>query len=312
MSDFLSNLLMRSFAQAPVIRPRLPSLFERAPMTPEVPESADSLTTHNKANRMPAAVTTGDMEDSATLASLIPLAVPTPLRTSVPAEPLSVQRIEAVEQAAESRETDHFSSLDSPPVDGSTVSPQRSTPPPLPRLQTTRAEPTGLPPTAEGVQQTRPPARPTAQDASYSRRPTVPARPRQDAAVVDSAPIDGPTISHERIPPLAVAQPLGLVANEPSLDISESVAVEIPEENALPLRSESLVVPRRAPHAATISPEPPATAAQTVRITIGRVEVRAMAAPAPPISQSPRPAAPRRNPMLSLDDYLKRPGGADR
>ncbi|HEY4588516.1 MAG TPA: hypothetical protein VII86_04790, partial [Thermoanaerobaculia bacterium] len=39
----------------------------------------------------------------------------------------------------------------------------------------------------------------------------------------------------------------------------------------------------------------------TIRVTIGRIEVRA-AAPAPPPAPAPRPAAPR----LTLEDYLRR------
>lgn len=69
------------------------------------------------------------------------------------------------------------------------------------------------------------------------------------------------------------------------------------EESALP----GLAVPSpRAPSAETGT----APAAEPViRVTIGRIEVRA-AAPAPPPAPAPRPAGPR----LSLEDYLRRRG----
>jgi hypothetical protein len=47
------------------------------------------------------------------------------------------------------------------------------------------------------------------------------------------------------------------------------------------------------------------TAAPTIKITIGRVDVRAVT----PDKESPRPAAPARNHALTLEEYLKRRSG---
>jgi hypothetical protein len=47
------------------------------------------------------------------------------------------------------------------------------------------------------------------------------------------------------------------------------------------------------------------TAAPTIKITIGRVDVRAVT----PDKESPRPAAPARNQALTLEEYLKRRSG---
>jgi hypothetical protein len=55
-----------------------------------------------------------------------------------------------------------------------------------------------------------------------------------------------------------------------------------------------------------VSPAP-AGPAPTVRVTIGRIEVRAVPPPAPP---EPRPAPRSAEPALSLDDYLKLRRGA--
>ena len=51
-----------------------------------------------------------------------------------------------------------------------------------------------------------------------------------------------------------------------------------------------------------------ASTAPVIRVTIGRIEVRAAAPPAP----APRPAAPPSGPRLSLDAYLERRGGGGR
>ncbi len=59
--------------------------------------------------------------------------------------------------------------------------------------------------------------------------------------------------------------------------------------------------PARSPYPAEGEPDAP----PVVKVTIGRIEVRAVT-PNPP---KPRPAAPVRRPSLSLGDYLKRRGG---
>jgi hypothetical protein len=55
-----------------------------------------------------------------------------------------------------------------------------------------------------------------------------------------------------------------------------------------------------------LAPEPPAP---TIRVAIGRIEVRAITPPAPPAQQE-TPARP--GPLLSLDDYLKQRNGGQR
>ena len=56
------------------------------------------------------------------------------------------------------------------------------------------------------------------------------------------------------------------------------------------------------PHEEDAEPQP-------IRITIGRIDVRAIA---PPVQSRPSPAAPKRNAPLTLDDYLRRRDGEKR
>ncbi len=65
-----------------------------------------------------------------------------------------------------------------------------------------------------------------------------------------------------------------------------------------------------APTAPTAQPTPPSTPTSepTIRVTVGRVEVRAVTPPTPSAS----PAAERTGPALSLDDYLKQRDGERR
>jgi hypothetical protein len=61
------------------------------------------------------------------------------------------------------------------------------------------------------------------------------------------------------------------------------------------------------PSSAAVPPPEPAT--PTIRVSIGRIDVRAVT---PPASSAQRPAAVRPGPALSLDDYLKQQKGGRR
>jgi hypothetical protein len=56
--------------------------------------------------------------------------------------------------------------------------------------------------------------------------------------------------------------------------------------------------------------QPEADAPSVVRVTIGRVDVRAVMSPAPAAPPAQRPA--RKGPSLSLEDYLKERDGGRR
>jgi hypothetical protein len=51
-----------------------------------------------------------------------------------------------------------------------------------------------------------------------------------------------------------------------------------------------------------------ASSTPTIRVTIGRIDVRAITPPAPP----PRPKQARPGPTLSLDDYARQRKGGER
>jgi len=55
----------------------------------------------------------------------------------------------------------------------------------------------------------------------------------------------------------------------------------------------------------------PESSAPDIRVTIGRIEVRAITLP-PPMPPAQRTAPPRPGPALSLDDYLKQHNGRQR
>jgi hypothetical protein len=85
-----------------------------------------------------------------------------------------------------------------------------------------------------------------------------------------------------------------------------------------PLSPVVIVRPRAMPPIPPVEPVTPAAAmlpqrrteaAPTIRVTIGRIEVRAMMAPAPALPAEKKRAAP---PLLSLNEYLRRRARGDR
>jgi hypothetical protein len=88
--------------------------------------------------------------------------------------------------------------------------------------------------------------------------------------------------------------------------------VALPREQTTPLSAEPAAMEpssSQAPWAEQVEARRSvqlAPSAPTVRVTIGRVEVRAVHPPAP--SQTRPPSAPR-SPRLTLDDYLRERGG---
>ena len=81
------------------------------------------------------------------------------------------------------------------------------------------------------------------------------------------------------------------------------VAPRVVEPRLSPVLRVSEVQPPIAPDDARLDEEAP-----TIRVTIGRVDVRAVAAPAKEARRAPEP--PR--PALTLEDYLRRRGGGSR
>jgi hypothetical protein len=125
----------------------------------------------------------------------------------------------------------------------------------------------------------------------------------------DREPSDQPTPDHDM--QAHVAEPVVAPQDTPSPPITASSLIR--SKQPLP------PTPVVAQPQITSSSEPPAPvsvehvsapdASPTIRVSIGRVEVRAIMPPAPP---APRTRPERRGPALSLDEYLKRRNGGQR
>jgi hypothetical protein len=179
-----------------------------------------------------------------------------------------------------------------------------------PRM-TARAEPASSEPRAD-VHPAQAPPVPPVPDAASAPAPAAPidnTQARVDSPrvpLVKAAPANGQAAT-----PLLVTPP----APHPVAPLPPSISPRKPETAAATEERWSPLLPQRNTETAASPPawrdgaaagDAGTTPAPTVHISIGRVEVRANIA-TPPAAPRPRAA---REPALSLDDYLKRGGGA--
>jgi hypothetical protein len=275
MNDFLTRLAARALAPQPAIQPRTGSRFE-PPATP--PGSAGPLRTAR--NEDLALEEPLEIESRADDRRPL-LSVPPKLKTELPALPnddAPRDRFAPVAPAVRLSPA-----LPNPPV----VAVPAATVPPLP----SRAEvvPAKAPAAAAAASRKGIESRSQPEEASAgSLRPAMPEQRRKPAD--DDALADPATSATHR------AQTTRRAEGAPPVRQPFAPAVV-----AAPVaRSEPAAATRSLPHE---TPPP------TIRVTIGRIDVRAIApSPAAATASRPGPAAAR----LSLEDYLQRRSGGRR
>ena len=149
--------------------------------------------------------------------------------------------------------------------------------------------------TKQNVAQTRAAEQPTAQTHSAERRAAAEHGSQQYAARQYVSQPSQPHASEPRASQPHASRQADAEGYSRRV-VSPSVAVA---------RSQA-VAPAGASHRDSPARRPDVEAPSVVRVTIGRVEVRAVMAPAPPAADAPRPA--RKGPALSLEDYLEQRG----
>ncbi|HET9212938.1 MAG TPA: hypothetical protein VFR03_21205 [Thermoanaerobaculia bacterium] len=295
MSDFLGRLAARALGQVPPVRPRLPSRFE------------------------PAAGLVEEVVEASPVSAPPRLSRPSPRPVGERREDLGARLGEPAVPASEARRAPDLASPAVAPLRGEPSLPNPSlpaSPPPGGRegLKTapgSAAVGAGLVPARQHRErgQAPPLQQPPAEVSLFSRQAggrlgeegrgdegqrtgsadaasfAIPAPPTEPAFRIDEtvlpAASPGPRIEPSAEPALPAHRPL----------VPRAALRQEPPPAALASPSSRA----EAGPAAAAAPEP------TIRVTIGRIEVRS-AAPAPPAAPAPRPAAPR----LSLEEYLRR------
>lgn len=301
MRDYLSNLVRRSLNLAEVVRPRPITLFEPLPAT-------DRLATDHHAD-------TETVEEELAYSQVMPaFSVPVfsligrqerpddlPTTPSQHArQPIAQQLRPPAPIIPQSTGTKPEHPLIQPAPGPAKSAPSPLAPPPAetrPTLHPSRPRPGSLKPVPSQLslqelsrrpgpgELTSPPVATHSKTDTMARqgRPTLEPAPRPgviEQATVPGAPLS-PTIS-----PLEPRPIQGAVAAPPHITPHIESATHPPGQSAA-------------------MPEP----TPTIRVTIGRIEVRAITPLAPP---APRPTRTKTGPVLSLDDYLKQRNGGGR
>jgi hypothetical protein len=292
MADFLAGLSARALGVAPIARPRVPALFESSPdaRAPQqaAPMEADAVETNTRRINAPADRTASGDTTPPAVAVSSPANRASPVSQSAmqPVAPAAVGAAAAVAMDARgSREaTPLRPDVFPPPNDRESEfqAPRQLAPAPIVAAETTR-EPVS-PPNGAGVP---------------SREPSLP--PIAAAVALHGRDADGELggSSRETRPAVAtvVARADEAIASPHSADTPFALPVAPAERG--PTRMEAR---DRLSRGARYGDRQAAEQAPVIRVTIGRVEVRAvMPAPPPASRQAPRSS------LVSLDDYLKSP-----
>jgi hypothetical protein len=314
MSDFLTRLISVGREGSPPLRPRLPSRF--APTAPSTPPE------------------TVELEGSPTPSRAWSPRPPAPSPVAEPdAQRISEQRVEVSAEAPRAPRAPSEETLPGrvssrrPPGDSGMVQPD--VPPPLPEGSRPRLE--ARMDSARGEAST-----PEARTATWaqelpSRSSSASARLTSEVASEERgsrpglagmaptpdvpAPLQPPRVREARVEkpmePSSLEAPTATGSTTPARSATSTPRAR-PAEPAAPDEARAAHLPARWPASASDDARDTREAAAsmprespTVRITIGRIEVRATTPSAAP---SQRPSS-RTGPAMSLEAYLKRRGG---
>ena len=325
MSDFVTRLAERAMGTSPIVRPLIASMFAPEPashlMEPEVPE------------RMPRPQTPPDtptlVPDQAELEDA-ELENEEPDTSATPQSSAPDAASPAPPEPSRHAPTSGQEDLDAPATPGP------------PRRQRDAGEAGPLETGMESRQEVRqnlsaPGSRPLRSGETLERavvaerdpsrateeapRRLVPEGSTSDSFTAEDGPgrvMLGPTLALAelaRVTTEAPAPPSG--ADDPLNTGEETPAPEIIPTHRAAQGAAPVIVPRivrhqpgqrqesSPPESQVLAPEPPAP---TIKVAIGRIEVRAVTPPAP--AQRETPARP--GPLLSLDDYLEQRNGGHR
>lgn len=287
MNGYLHHLVSRALDTAPVLKPRLPAWFEPvAPRTPALQEIDQEQEAPDTPRPAPERQSP-----------------PRPRLAEAPAFPAPPERPAAVQGLAESMAT--VPPAPAPPPTAASVRIEREVREHHEVFVQRRIEEKPSPPSPASE-----PRRAVQREASGPALQAADARIRPRA----ESPIPAPPVSAFLVP----KEPMAAAAQALN-PVTASVAAPgpAPRPDNRPPPQPAALVPKSMPAGAlpalrpaavpqaVQAPPPRPVEPPVIEISIGRVEVRAVSAPAPAAAPRQRSAAP----MLSLDDYLKQKDG---
>ncbi len=325
MADFLTRLVQRTLSPAPQVRPLVGPMYAPGPALPEPDALEVQEERELRSEEGPPVFHAGPGAEHTTREdrprSRLDAADgrPAPIPAETPAPPASLPPVDAI-AAASLQPPPRHETLPSQ-VGGEAQLPTSPIEAPVPPVSTARApteqtavrapgerpRPGPLPaearperiPAVEAGAQTSPPGPPPVETSSGRRaRPRAP-RPTLDAgAAREAAPIHAPTA--RTVQPVRLSEEARALVPEPEVERSPTGEAEAGRRIQAVRHEAAGSIVARERHARRPAESP----APVIRVTIGRVEVRAVTPPAPAPRAPARPA-----PALSLDDYLKQQSG---
>ncbi len=288
MSAYLSNLAKTVTQPGDGVQPRLPGRFE--PTVRALLEPVETLTSGR--GLMPGQEGVPERPAPQTAAASLPdpaqgetqgtFSRPAPTSHAAPA--LHSPRVSTTTHASVSRpDVQPQLDVDESPARQFALGPSSAASGSAGQNEVRRAAPllSDAPQPIYNSQSVRPEAHPFGQPDW--QQPLLADQRRTSLPLLDAAPAKAPTVAQPDIEPAMPA--MEPVFGEPLLTVAGAAQYLLPADDNQP-----------GPRArAEVSAQP------TIRVHIGRIEIRG--APAAP---APRPAPPRRQPALSLDQYLQR------
>jgi len=284
MNDYLSTLAARGLNQAPVVQPRLGSIFEPAanqsrPLAESVWGEEERfveqrISPRESGHRRPTRQSS-------------PTFVPSPTASGASAsDALPVRAAQPLDEPSATSQ-------------GHIVSPLAPASPPVISQPAVRVETPSIQAAPPAIRHSDPAQplvdNPSRHDKEFSSRPTHP----------PGSPVIEPVIQRAEAPRVGLAETDGTgrdtsQLSKPSAQLAEPsvIAPVVPHPQPTQHRTEDYPLASLRQLATKAGP--------TIQVTIGRVEVRAIVPPAP---TPPRPVEAPRGPMLSLEEYLKQRNG---
>jgi hypothetical protein len=294
MSAYLSNLAKTVTQPGGGVQPRLPGRFEpiaRAVLEPveaTAPRGAPMVGQEGDSGRPTLRPADAPLPDPTQAETQRTSSRPAPTSRAASASPSP--RLQTTAHAPEARpEVQPQLDVDESPARQFTNGPSSAASASAGQNEVRRGAPLliDIPQPVQNSQSVRPEAHPVSQPDSL--QPLLTERRRASLPQLDAAPVKAATGPRLEIEP-AIPN-IDRVDGEPLLTVTGSAGHLLPADDRQP----------ESGAAAEARVQPP------IRVHIGRIEIRG--APAAP---APRPAPPRRQPALSLDQYLQRRNGGGR
>jgi hypothetical protein len=312
MSDYLENLAARTLNRIEGIQPRVASLFE--PLPPAGRPMTARLGAHEES--VPGEPFSSGSSHEASLStqesfSNADQSRPHTMDRGQPVATLPQQPTGMTDTSMHQPPGQWVNRQPSPPLSSSAVDTASGQRPTQPGPHLARTMSTATPAASSTPGAARPLDAITAQPSDRGTPILMPVTAEQAPAAGPSTP----TARHESLPAPEHIVSRAVDKRAVSFDVPQSRNITHPESvsdharrsstPAMPAGQPRVTVYRESPGSipgdGIAMPEP----APTIKVTIGRVDVRAIMTPAP----AARPAPARRGPSLSLDDYLKQRGG---